>query len=237
MCGRYRLSRRKQLVEEYFDSVSGDEDWNPRDNIAPTQPVPVIRQNPKEPVRELLLMRWGLIRLIPSWAKDSSGSASMINARAETASTKPAFRDALKFRGCLIPADGFYEWLRDGKTKQPFCFEINQGQLFAFAGLWDRWKDTSGNWIKTCSILTTTPNAVTASVHDRMPVILHPDSYDFWLDPGMQNVAAISELLKPYDAGLMRGYPVSARINRLANDDEACSRPVELAQIQNRFFS
>ena len=97
MCGRYRLSRRKQLVEEYFDSVSGDEDWNPRYNIAPTQPVPVIRQNPKEPVRELSLMRWGLI---PSWSKDSSSAAKMINARSETASTKPAFRDALKLRRC-----------------------------------------------------------------------------------------------------------------------------------------
>ena len=104
MCGRYRLSRRKQLVEEYFDCVSDEPDWSPRYNIAPTQPVPVIRQNPKEPVRELSLMRWGLI---PSWAKDSSVAASMINARSETAGTKPAFRDALKSRRCLIPADGF----------------------------------------------------------------------------------------------------------------------------------
>ena len=109
MCGRYRLSRRKQVVEEYFDSVSTGEDWSPRYNIAPTQPVPVIRQNPKEPVRELSLIRWGLI---PSWAKDSSVAAKMINARSETASTKPAFSDALKSRRCLIPTDGFYEWMR-----------------------------------------------------------------------------------------------------------------------------
>jgi putative SOS response-associated peptidase YedK len=104
MCGRYRLSRRKQVVEEYFDCVSDEPDWSPRYNIAPTQPIPVICQNPKEPVRELSLMRWGLI---PSWAKDSSVAAKMINARSETASTKPAFRDALKSRRCLIPADGF----------------------------------------------------------------------------------------------------------------------------------
>src|SRR3984885_6680723 len=116
MCGRYKLSRRKQIVEEYFDA-SGDEGWSPRFNMAPTQPVPVIRQHPKEPIRQLSIMRWGLI---PSWAKDSSGAARMINARAETASTKPAFRDALKSRRCLVPADGFYEWKRDGKTKQPF---------------------------------------------------------------------------------------------------------------------
>ena len=102
MCGRYRLSRRKQLVEEYFDSVSDLEDWTPRYNIAPTQPIPIIRQNPKEPVRELSLVRWGLI---PSWAKDASSAAKMINARSETAGEKPAFRDALKFRRCLVPAD------------------------------------------------------------------------------------------------------------------------------------
>jgi putative SOS response-associated peptidase YedK len=117
MCGRYRLSRRKQLVDEYFGSVSGeDEQWNPRYNIAPTQAVPVIRQNPKEPARELSLMRWGLV---PSWAKDSSVAAMMINARSETASTKPASRDALKSRRCLIPADVFYEWQKTGKAKQP----------------------------------------------------------------------------------------------------------------------
>ena len=115
--------------------------------------MPVIRQNPKEPIRELSLMRWGLI---PSWARDASGAASMINARSETASTKPAFRDALKSRRCLIPADGFYEWMRTGKAKQPYCFEVNEGELFAFAGIWDRWKDPHHGWIKTCSILTTT---------------------------------------------------------------------------------
>ena len=109
MCGRYRLSRRKQIIGEHFDAVSGEEDWTARYNIAPTQPIPVIRQNPKEPVRELSLVRWGLI---PSWAKDLSVAAKMINARSETAATKPAFRDALKSRRCLIPADGFYEWLR-----------------------------------------------------------------------------------------------------------------------------
>ena len=109
MCGRYRLSRRKQVVEEYFDTVSDEPDWNPRYNIAPTQPIPVIRQNPTLPRRELSLLRWGLI---PSWAKDPSVAAQMINARSETAATKPAFRDALKSRRCLIPADGFYEWSR-----------------------------------------------------------------------------------------------------------------------------
>jgi len=233
MCGRYRLSRRKQIVEEYFDSTSEEQDWNPRYNIAPTQPVPVIRQHPKEPKRVLSLMRWGLI---PGWAKDSSVAASMINARSETASTKPAFRDALKLRRCLIPADGFYEWRRTTQVKQPYCFEVNGGELFAFAGLWDRWKDSNGSWVKTCSILTTTPNAVTSAIHDRMPVILDRDSYDVWLDPSMNDVQVVSELLKPYDARLMRSHPVSTRINHVANDDEECSLPIEAAQGHDRLF-
>jgi putative SOS response-associated peptidase YedK len=220
MCGRFRLSRRKQIIEEHFDTADWQDDWSPRFNIAPTQQVPVIRQHPKEPVRQISTMRWGLV---PHWAKDMSSAAGMINARSETAATKPAFRDPLKSRRCLIPADGFYEWKRDGKTKQPFCFEVNEGRLFAFAGLWDRWRDPNGNWIKSCTILTTTPNSVTSAVHDRMPVILDPASYDLWLDPGMQNVAAVSDLLKPYDARAMRCYPISTRINHVANDDEDCS--------------
>jgi putative SOS response-associated peptidase YedK len=233
MCGRYRLSRRKQIIEEHFDCDPWDDDWNPRYNIAPTQPVPVIRQHPKEPVRQISTMRWGLI---PNWAKSSDGEAGMINARSETAAEKPAFRDPLKLRRCLIPADGFYEWSRTGKGKQPYCFEVNEGELFAFAGLWDGWRSADGQWIKTCSILTTTPNAVTAPVHDRMPVILHPDSYDQWLDPGMADVQIVSELLKPCEARLIRCYAVSTRINHVANDDEECSRPAEIIEAQNSLF-
>jgi putative SOS response-associated peptidase YedK len=234
MCGRYRLSRRKQIIEEHFDSADWQDDWSPRYNIAPTQTVPVIRQHPKEPRRELSLMCWGLI---PSWAKDSSGAARMINARSETAATKPAFRDPLKSRRCLIPADGFYEWQRTSTSKQPFCFEVGDGGLFAFAGLWERWRDPSGQWVKSCSILTTTPNAVTSAVHDRMPVILGKDDYDLWLDPGMQNVAAISELLKPCEPQFMRCYAVSSRVNHVGNDDEECSRPVEISKTQDSLFA
>jgi putative SOS response-associated peptidase YedK len=234
MCGRYRLSRRKQLVEKYFDTTPWEEDWNPRFNIAPTQPVPVIRQHPKEAVRQLSVMKWGLI---PHWAKDPSIATSTINAKSETAATKPAFRDPFRVRRCLIPADAFYEWRKTTGSKQPYCFEVSGGELFAFAGLWDGWKDSNGRWVKTCSILTTTPNALTATVHDRMPVILEPNCYAVWLDPGVRDVAAIAKLLKPYDAAMMRCYPVNTRINRVANDDEACSRPVELVQPQNHLFS
>jgi putative SOS response-associated peptidase YedK len=225
MCGRYRLSRRKQVVEEYFDVETEVEDWSPRYNVAPTQPVPVIRQHPKEPHRDLSLLRWGLI---PSWAKDSSAVTSLINARSETAATLPAFRDAFQLRRCLIPTDGFYEWKRTRTVKQPYCFEMNDGELFAFAGVWDRWRGPDNQWIRSFSILTTTPNAVTSSVHDRMPVILGRENYDFWLDPGMTNVQAVSELLKPYNASRMRCYPVSNRVNQVQNDDAECSEPIRL---------
>lgn len=228
------MSRRKEIIEEHFDTAPWEEDWNARFNIAPTQPVPVIRQHPKETVRHLSLMRWGLI---PHWAKDLSNAMGTINTKSETAATKPAFRDPLKSRRCLIPADGFYEWKRTGAAKQAFCFEVDDVGLFAFAGLWNGWKDARGTWIKTCSILTTTPNSLTGAVHDRMPVILDPKSYDLWLDPSMTNVQIVSELLKPYDARLMRCYPVSTRINHVANDDEECSRPVVVVDSQNRLFA
>jgi len=234
MCGRFRLSRRKQIIEEHFDTADWQDDWSPRYNVAPTQPIPVIRQDPKEPRRDLSLMRWGLI---PSWAKDASGAARMINARSETAHTLPAFREAMKLRRCLVPADGFYEWQRRGSAKQPFCFEVGNGGLFAFAGLWERWRDPSGQWVKSCSILTTTPNGVTSAIHDRMPVILESESYDLWLDPGMTDVQVVSELLKPYDARSMRGYPVSTRVNHVANDDAECSRPVEISKTQDSLFT
>jgi len=233
MCGRYRLSRRKEVLEEYFEVSSDIEDWNPRYNIAPTQSVPVLRQHPKEPRRDLSLLRWGLI---PSWAKDPSAGARMINARSETAATLPAFRDALKLRRCLIPAEGFYEWKRTAIGKQPYCFEVNDGDLFAFGGLWDRWRAPDGQWIRSFSILTTTPNAVTSPVHDRMPVILATEDYDLWLDPGMTKVEVVTELLKPYEASWMRCFPVSNRVNQAQNDDAECATPIALAHPQGHLF-
>jgi putative SOS response-associated peptidase YedK len=234
MCGRYRLSRRKQPLEEYFGAVPGDYDWEPRYNIAPTQPVPVIHQNPKQTVRELSLLRWGLI---PSWSNDASAAVNMINARSETASTLPSFCESLRLRRCLVPADGFYEWKRTGKTKQPHCFEVENGSLFAFAGLWDRWTGRDGRTVETCSILTTAPNSLTATVHNRMPVILKPESYDQWLDPGVKKESAVCGLLKPYDALLMRCFPVSSRVNFVANDDESCSALFESSDPQIQLFS
>jgi putative SOS response-associated peptidase YedK len=233
MCGRYRLSRRKQILVEHFGADYADSDWEPRYNIAPTRPVPVLRQDPKGPVRRLCLMRWGMI---PFWANDMGIGAKMINARAETLATKPAFREPLQKRRCLIPADGFYEWKRSGKTKQPFCFEVKDGELFAFAGLWDRWRAPDGNMLESCTILTTTPNRLLADIHDRMPVILVPADYDLWLDPGMNDAAAALDLLRPFDAPLMRSYPVSARVNAVANDDAECAAPISLPPVTASLF-
>jgi putative SOS response-associated peptidase YedK len=235
ICGRYRLSRRKQLVEEYFGTVSGDAEWNPLYNILPSQPVITIRQDAREPVRKFSTMRWGLV---PSWAKDPSIGCRTINARAETVATTASFRDPFKSQRCLIPADGFYEWKRNGTTKQPYCFEVNDGELFAFAGLWDRWMTSQGEVIESCTILTTTPNALLADVHDRMPVILSPDNYDLWLDPDYRDLSAASETLRPFDPALMRRYPVSTRVNQVQNDDAECAKPVEPeeSQVQRQLF-
>jgi putative SOS response-associated peptidase YedK len=231
MCGRYRLGRGREAFKKYFGTEDDDLDWSPRYNIAPTQVVPIVRQHAREPKRTLASMRWGLI---PSWATDLSIGAKLINARAETAAEKPAFRDALQRRRCLIPADGFFEWKKLGKGTQPYCFTLVDDSVFAFAGIWDRWRDPDKQWIETCSILTTTPNAVMAHVHDRMPVILRPDDYDLWLDPGFTKLEGLLELMKPYDARLMKKHPVSTRVGDPKNDDEQCAAKIELTMEQTQ---
>ena len=187
-------------------------------------PVRLVRDS-HEPIRKLSTMRWGLV---PSWAKDPSIGYKTINARSETVATTASFREPFRSQRCLIPADGFYEWKREGKTKQPYCFEVNGGELFAFAGLWDRWRNPQGETIESCTILTTTPNSLLADIHDRMPVILSPDNYDLWLDPAFRNTSSVSEMLRPFDPSLMRRYPVSTRVNQAQNDDADCAQPVEL---------
>jgi putative SOS response-associated peptidase YedK len=235
MCGRYRLSRRKQLVEEYFGAVSEEGEWNPRYNVAPSQPVLTIRQDACEPVRKLSAMRWGLV---PSWAQDPSIGYKTINARSETVATTPSFREPFKSQRCLVPADGFYEWAREGKSKQPYCFEVNGGEMFAFAGLWDRWRNPQGKTIESCTILTTTPNSLLADIHDRMPVILSPDNYDIWLDPAFRDTPSVSQMLRPFDSVLMRRYPVSVRVNQVQHDDADCSEQLALepSPVQTRLF-
>jgi putative SOS response-associated peptidase YedK len=211
------------LIQEYFETAD-EVDWEPRYNIAPSQSVGIIRQDRASSVRRFSLARWGLI---PYWATDPSIGYKLINARSETVTSKPAFREAFESRRCLIPADGFYEWKREEKAKQPFHFGLQDDSLFAFAGLWDRWNDASGQVMESCSILTTAPNALLADVHDRMSVILSPEHYDLWLDPGFKRTAALKEMLSPFNATLMKRYPVSTRVNFVKNDDPECAAALQ----------
>lgn len=187
-------------------------------------------QHPVTQRRTLSHVRWGLV---PSWSADTSRAASMINARAETAGTKPAFREGISRRRCLVPADGFYEWQKRGKTKQPYCFEIDKGDLFAFAGIWESWSDPAAGTLETCAILTTVPNELTAEIHNRMPAILEPRFYDIWLNPKMDYAKAALEIVKPFDEARMHFYPVSSRVSHAGNDDPECSAPIELTQMQS----
>jgi putative SOS response-associated peptidase YedK len=179
-------------------------------------------------------MRWGLI---PYWAKDVSFGVKAINAVSETAAEKPAFREPMRRRRCLIPADGFYEWKRLGsKSKQAYHIGLLDGGLFAFAGLWDRWKDASGAIIESCTILTTEANPLISDVHDRMPVILKPDDYELWLDPGITDPAQMGDLLAPFESRLMRKYPVGPQVNKAENDGPDCAEEVAPVTEQSLLF-
>ena len=179
-----------------------------RYNIAPTQDILSIRRT--EDNREAVFLKWGLV---PSWAKDVSIGAKLINARSETLTEKPSFREAFKKRRCIIPADGFYEWQRTDGKKQPFFFQVRDESPFGFAGLWERWQGVGGEAIESCTILTTEANEVLRPVHDRMPVILHPNDYELWLDEDMRKRELIKDLLRPYPSSEMISHPVSTAIN------------------------
>ncbi len=225
MCNRYRLTHSKQYLAERFQAADDEIEERPRYNIAPTQPVLTVRKEQGKKVRQFTTMRWGLI---PSWAKDMSIGTKTLNARSETVTTTPAFRDSILTKRCLIPADGFYEWRKMGSVKQPYCFEVGEGEVFALAGLWDQWASLDGKIIESCTILTTTPNSLVADLHDRMPVIVPPDKYELWLDPDVTDFKAICDILKPYDAKLMRLYPVSRKLNNSRIDDADSASPVTL---------
>lgn len=232
MCGRYRLTAKERYLRDHF-GLDEDPTWTPRWNIAPAQLVPIVRQKSDSSRRSFDLVRWGLI---PSWAKDPSIAAKTINAMSETAAGKPAFRDALRLRRCLIPADAFYEWVSIGpKQKQPFSIGMADDSVFAFAGLWESWVGIKGGVIETCTILTTTPNALVADVHRRMPAILKRDDYDRWLDPNIKNPSALSGCLEPFDAALMKKYPVSVRVNRPENDDRECAQEITVSATPTLF--
>jgi putative SOS response-associated peptidase YedK len=219
MCGRYyRRSDKQRIAEAYrlgeipFDLVLPDWDFN----IAPTTFQPVIRSAKETGQRELVLMRWGLVPFFTKQLSDVKG-ISTINAKSETIETSPTFRRPFKMRRCLVPADGFYEWLRvDEKTKQPYAFRMKDDAPFAFAGVWDAWKAPDGSWLQSYSILTTFANELTARVHSRMPVILHPKDYDRWLE--REGERAPVDLLRPFEAEAMASAPCNLKVGNAKNN-------------------
>jgi putative SOS response-associated peptidase YedK len=214
VCGRFSQSATPEAIAEAF-GLAEVPVLAPRYNIAPSQPIPIIRLDPNDCERHLSMVRWGLV---PSWTKDPKTTPHPINARVETAPEKPTFRDAFRRRRCLIPADGFYEWATRDSKKQPVRYTMKDEHLFAFAGLWERWHAPDGAVLETATILTTDANALVRPVHDRMPVILAPAAYTAWLDPDRHDPASLMPLLGPYPTSEMRSYPVSPKVNATSSE-------------------
>lgn len=225
MCGRFTLHTSPEQLAAHFGLDEAPQ-LADRYNIAPTQPVGIVRLEQNSTEREWALVHWGLI---PSWTKDPSMGARMINARAETVAEKPSFRAALKRRRCLVPADGFYEWKREGRSKQPFHIRMRNEEPFAFAGLWEIWTSPDGGELQSCTVITTEPNELMTNIHDRMPVILAAEDYAEWLgngkDADAREVDQLRHLLRPFDAKLMEAYPVSLQVNSPQNEGPACIKP------------
>lgn len=222
MCGRFVLTTPPNAVKATFGYAESP-NFPPRYNIAPTQPIAVVRQG-EGGAPQFALMRWGFL---PSWVKDPRDFPLLINARSEEAAGKPAFRAAMRRRRCLVPADGFYEWQKapNGK-KQPFFIRPRAAQPIAFAGLWETYVDTEGGEIDTVAILTVAANEKLASLHHRMPVVIAPADFARWLDAARFDPAAIADLLVPAENDVFDAYPVSTRVNRVANDDPGLLEPL-----------
>ncbi len=222
MCGRFFIALKYDDLKDAFPDFTPPSVWEPRYNIAPTQPVPVVVNDGRNSIG---FLQWGLV---PPWAKDASIGSRMINARAETLADKPSFRAAYRRRRCLVLAGGFYEWRAEAgqRTKTPMAIRLRSGAAFAFAGLWELWRpeDTP---LLTCTIITTAPNALVAPIHDRMPVILARDAYAAWLDPAERDPRDLAHLLRPYPAEEMIAYPVSTLVNSPQNDVPSCIAPRE----------
>lgn len=217
MCGRFTLTVDPADLREMLELGEVPADWQPRYNIAPTQPVAVVTSAQD---RKVEVFQWGLI---PSWSKDPSMAGRMINARAETLHEKPAYRVPFARKRCLILADGFFEWKALDKGKQPYFIQLQSREPFAFAGLWDHWTSPDGSEKRTCSIVTCEPNELMAEIHNRMPVILDRSTMWDWLDLEAQPIA-LRALLVPY-AGTMKAHPVSKLVNKPENDSPECVKP------------
>jgi putative SOS response-associated peptidase YedK len=223
MCGRYSLSVEMKELLAYFGLIELGFAYNPRYNIAPGQDIPAVIA--RQGRLRSGMLRWGLV---PSWAKDPSIGSKLLNARAETAAEKPSFSGSFRRKRCVIPADGFYEWrkLQDGR-KQPMRIRLKDSPLFVMAGLYDTWIRPDGSKLHTCTILTTEPNELMASIHNRMPVILHKEQIMDWLDPEMGDVGRLHEMLRPFPADRMTAYAVKTTVNNVKNDSIDCILPVE----------
>jgi len=223
MCGRFTLTVNPAELQDTFSNYTFPSKFAPRFNIAPSQPVLAIPNDGKNTADFFI---WGLI---PMWAKDPSIGNRLINARGETVAEKPSFRGSFKHKRCLILADGFYEWKTVGnrKTKTPYFIYMKDRKPFALAGLWDSWESSDGSSIKTCTIITTSPNELLRSLHDRMPVILHPRDYARWLDASHQTPENLLPLIKPYPTDNMTAHAVSTLVNKPANDSPELIIPLD----------
>jgi putative SOS response-associated peptidase YedK len=225
MCGRYTLHHKPKDIGERFGVEPVEEFLAPRYNIAPSQIVPVIRRPQSgDDLREMAGCKWGLI---PFWARDPKIGNNLINAKAETISEKPSFKQAFTKRRCLIPADGFYEWQKRGKEpSQPIYVRRRDGGLFAFAGLWEAWKTPEGETLETCTIITVEPNELISKIHHRMAAILKPGDEAAWID-SKSEVDDLLRLLRPYDSDVLEAIPVSRAVNSPAHDRPECIAPIE----------
>jgi putative SOS response-associated peptidase YedK len=233
MCGRYVRKSTRREIAAWFGAEDDDvAPWGESYNVAPQTFQPVVRLNRDSGQREIVLMRWGLI---PYWAKDAKMAYSTINARAETVATAPAFREALRRRRCLVPADAFYEWQTlDAKQKQPFAIALASREPYGFAGLWERWKHEH-EWLETFTIISTAPNQVVAPLHNRMPVILERRDYGRWLASDPQEQPPL-DLLRPYPAEQMTAWKVDQAVGSVRNDSEQLLDPASVADAQQNLF-
>jgi putative SOS response-associated peptidase YedK len=226
MCGRFTLTweERERLAEELGVNVEEIDpaEYKPRFNIAPTDRHWIVRMRLED--REILPAKWGLVN---SWAKDAKRAAAQINARAETIAKSGAFRDAFAHRRCVVPADGFFEWVGAGNDRRPIWFHRPDGKLILFAGLYESWPASPEEWQRTFTIVTTTPNQLVTPIHNRMPVILRDDDVDRWLDPREEDKEVLQRMLAPAPEELLVARPASQRVNSVRNDDAACLEPPE----------
>jgi putative SOS response-associated peptidase YedK len=220
MCGRYLITTASEAMRRLFRYLE-QPDFPPRYNIAPSQPVPIVRLFEGE--RQFALVRWGLI---PAWVKDPRSFSLLINARGESVNDKPAFSNAMKRRRCLFPADGFYEWKDERGNRRPYAVRPADGQPIAFAGLWETWMGPNGEEMETAAIVTTAASRDIAAIHARMPVIVSPDAFDFWLDCANVDATTAAALIAPAPAGLLKAYEISRAVNRTANDGPLLIEPM-----------